>query len=59
MKSSTLLLQRERGIGVERERGQSKYGVMNRLWVGIVDLFGMMWLQRRARNTDITEVKPE
>jgi len=42
-----------------RERGQSKYGVMNRLWVGIVDLFGMMWLQRRARNTDITEVKPE
>jgi dolichol-phosphate mannosyltransferase len=42
-----------------RERGQSKYGVMNRLWVGIVDLFGVMWLQRRARNTDITEVKPE
>jgi hypothetical protein len=20
---------------------------MNRLWVGIVDLFGVMWLQRR------------
>jgi dolichol-phosphate mannosyltransferase len=31
-----------------RERGQSKYGVWNRLWVGIVDLFGVMWLQRRA-----------
>ena len=42
-----------------RERGVSKYGVMNRLWVGIVDLFGVMWLQRRARNTEITEVKPE
>lgn len=31
-----------------RERGTSKYGVWNRLWVGIVDLFGVMWLQRRA-----------
>lgn len=33
-----------------RERGVSKYGVWNRLWVGIVDLFGVMWLMRRARN---------
>jgi dolichol-phosphate mannosyltransferase len=31
-----------------RQRGVSKYGVWNRLWVGIVDLFGVMWLQRRA-----------
>ncbi len=31
-----------------RTRGQSKYGVWNRLWVGIVDLFGVMWLQRRS-----------
>jgi dolichol-phosphate mannosyltransferase len=31
-----------------RERGVSKYGVWNRLWVGIVDLFGVMWLQQRA-----------
>ena len=31
-----------------RERGTSKYGLWNRLWVGIIDLFGMMWLQRRA-----------
>lgn len=31
-----------------RLRGRSKYGVGNRLWVGIVDLFGVMWLQRRA-----------
>jgi dolichol-phosphate mannosyltransferase len=31
-----------------RERGASKYGVHNRLWVGIVDLFGVMWLIRRA-----------
>jgi dolichol-phosphate mannosyltransferase len=32
----------------ERLRGKSKYGLHNRLWVGIVDLFGMMWLIRRA-----------
>lgn len=32
-----------------RERGTSKYGLHNRLWVGIVDLFGVAWLQRRVR----------
>jgi dolichol-phosphate mannosyltransferase len=31
-----------------RLRGVSKYGMMNRLWVGIVDICGVMWLQRRA-----------
>jgi len=30
-----------------RRAGQSKYGVHNRLWVGLVDLFGVMWLARR------------
>ena len=35
-----------------RERGTSKYGVHNRLWVGIVDLFGVAWLQRRIRLPD-------
>jgi len=30
-----------------RLHGNSKYGVNNRLWVGIVDLFGVMWLKRR------------
>ncbi len=30
-----------------RLRGKSKYGLHNRLWVGIVDLFGVMWLQNR------------
>jgi dolichol-phosphate mannosyltransferase len=28
-------------------RGTSKYGMMNRLWVGIVDIFGVMWLKSR------------
>ncbi|MEW6120628.1 MAG: glycosyltransferase family 2 protein [Pseudomonadota bacterium] len=32
-----------------RQHGTSKYGVHNRLWVGIVDLFGVAWLQRRMR----------
>jgi dolichol-phosphate mannosyltransferase len=27
-----------------RTRGVSKYGLRNRLWVGIVDLFGVRWL---------------
>lgn len=31
-----------------RLRGQSKYGIGNRLWVGIVDLFGVRWLIRRT-----------
>jgi dolichol-phosphate mannosyltransferase len=31
-----------------RTRGQSKYGLHNRLWVGIVDLFGVQWLIRRT-----------
>ncbi len=30
-----------------RLRGQSKYGTMNRLWIGIVDILGVMWLLRR------------
>lgn len=30
-----------------RTRGVSKYGLHNRLWVGIVDLFGVRWLIRR------------
>jgi len=38
-----------------RERGVSKYGVFNRLWVGIVDLFGVMWLRRRVLRPDATE----
>ncbi|HLI23242.1 MAG TPA: glycosyltransferase family 2 protein [Stellaceae bacterium] len=32
-----------------RQRGKSNYGTFDRLWVGIVDLFGVMWLQRRAK----------
>jgi dolichol-phosphate mannosyltransferase len=31
-----------------RMLGKSKYGLHNRLWVGIVDLGGVMWLLRRS-----------
>lgn len=51
------LVQRDGGLVVSvvvthrpRTAGQSKYGVWNRLWVGIVDLWGVMWLQRRRMN---------
>ncbi len=32
-----------------REHGKSNYGTIDRLLVGIVDLFGVAWLQRRAK----------
>jgi dolichol-phosphate mannosyltransferase len=38
-----------------RQRGASKYAVFDRLWVGIVDLFGVMWLMRRARRPQLCE----
>ncbi len=31
-----------------RLRGRSNYGTLDRLWVGIFDLAGMAWLQRRG-----------
>ena len=31
----------------ERRYGTSKYGIGNRLWVGIADLFGVRWMQAR------------
>ena len=38
-----------------RRRGVSNYGVLDRLAVGIVDLFGVMWLQRRGARPAILE----
>jgi len=34
----------------ERTRGQSKYGMLNRLWVGIIDILGVIWLRRRYKS---------
>ncbi len=39
-----------------RTRGTSKYGMWNRLWVGIVDLRGVGWLIRRAKRTAVEEL---
>lgn len=39
-----------------RTRGTSKYGVLNRVFVGITDILGVRWLQRRHRRPgSITE----
>jgi dolichol-phosphate mannosyltransferase len=34
----------------ERTRGTSKYGMLNRLWVGIIDIMGVIWLRRRYKS---------
>ena len=39
-----------------RKAGKSKYTLNNRLWVGIVDLLGVLWLVRRTRNPITKEV---
>ena len=38
-----------------REHGKSNYGTIDRLLVGIVDLFGVAWLQRRAKVPNIVK----
>ena len=44
---------------VDRPRrfGTSNYGMWDRLWVGILDLFGVWWLIRRRRVPHVLEVK--
>ncbi len=41
-----------------RHSGVSNYGFFDRLWIGIMDLFGVWWLIRRKKSTPVaTEVK--
>ena len=46
-----------------RMAGQSKYGIFDRLLVGIADLFGVIWLMRRRADpghvTELTLPEPE
>ncbi len=42
-----------------RRRGRSHYGVLDRLWVGIVDLAGVLWLERRAIRSTVMEAPDE
>ena len=60
------LVQREGGkvVSVEvnhrpRTRGTSNYGMFDRLWVGIVDMFGVMWLIRRSHRPQILDVEKQ
>lgn len=53
------LVQREGGVVLTlpvnhrpRAAGRSKYGTWNRLWVGIIDLAGVMWLSARMSRPD-------
>ncbi|HET7842933.1 MAG TPA: glycosyltransferase family 2 protein [Xanthomonadales bacterium] len=39
-----------------RTRGVSKYGMWNRLWVGLSDLRGVAWLIKRSRRTQTEEI---
>jgi len=57
------LVQRQGGkvLSVEvnhrkRLTGQSKYGIHNRLWVGLIDTLGVLWLLRRGKLPVVTEV---
>lgn len=38
-----------------RHAGISKYGIHDRLWVGIVDLVGVIWLQKRCRAVELLQ----
>ncbi len=40
-----------------RQKGISKYGLHNRLWVGLVDLLGVFWLLKRNKKFDWQELK--
>jgi dolichol-phosphate mannosyltransferase len=39
-----------------RERGQTKYGIHNRLWVGLVDTLAVCWMQRRLVFPEVAEL---
>jgi len=38
-----------------RQRGRTKYTINNRLWVGLADTFGVLWLRKRAACFKIKE----
>lgn len=40
-----------------RVRGHSKYGTLDRLFAGVVDLLGVLWLSRRAKLPVLEEIR--
>jgi dolichol-phosphate mannosyltransferase len=58
------LIRRNGGVSISVEvshrpriHGRSHYGVLDRLWVGIVDMIGVMWLSRRAQRPRVEEIR--
>jgi dolichol-phosphate mannosyltransferase len=41
-----------------RHAGRSKYGLHNRLWAGLVDLLGVVWLQHRMQRPEVEAWRP-
>jgi dolichol-phosphate mannosyltransferase len=41
-----------------RRHGTSKYGIRNRLFTGLVDVFAVRWMQRRALRYRAREIEP-
>lgn len=42
-----------------RERGKTKYGIHNRLWVGLGDTFAVCWMRRRLVFSQVAEMSAE
>lgn len=40
-----------------RGTGHSKYGTLDRLWAGIIDLLGVIWLKKRAKIVEAKELE--
>lgn len=40
----------------DREVGTSNYNAWNRAWVGIVDMFGVIWLQKRTKRPTVKDI---
>ncbi|WP_333878920.1 glycosyltransferase family 2 protein [Methylobacter sp.] len=40
-----------------RAHGYSKYGTLDRLWVGVVDILGVIWLQKRVKLPEVNEIE--
>lgn len=63
----SVLVRREGGVVIEvpvghraREQGNSKYGILDRLLVGISDIMGVMWLLSRTNHPEeIKEISPK
>lgn len=42
-----------------RTNGYSKYGTLDRLWAGLIDLLGVIWLQKRAKLPKLEKVEAD